>query len=172
VRHTVLEQSGTCVVIGWKGYANAREGLFGSVIDQVVATSPVPVLVCRPGDETPTARVVVVVTREDLDVASERGTALAFVVADRIRRFADIGLVVMSDVPAAELRPLLRPFEVRSQDVGIVHVSNVLSRAGEFLEAGDLVITGIPPASSGLGRGAVRLARAATGRTLVVVVPR
>lgn len=172
VRHTVLEQAGTSVVIGWKGYANAREGLFGSVIDQVVAASPVPVLVCRPGEEDTTERVVVVVPREGLDAAGERGTALAFEVADRLRRFAEAGVVVMSDVPAAELRPLLRPYAVRSQDVGVVTVPNVLSRVGEFLEPGDVVLTGVPPATSGLGRGAVRLARATLGRTLVVVVPR
>ena len=172
VRHTVLEQAGTSVVIGWKGYANAREGLFGSVIDQVVATSPVPVLVCRPGEDVPTERVVVVVPRDGLGVTGARGTALAFEVADRVRRFAEVGVVVMSDVPVEELRPMLQPFAVRAQDIGVVTVPSVLSRVGEFLEPGDLVLTGVPPATSGLGRGAVRLARATIGRTLVVVVPR
>lgn len=172
VLHTVLEQAGTCLVMGWKGHANAREGLFGSVIDQVVSTSPVPVLVCRPGDVGPTARVVVIVPGDSLGVSGMRGTALAFDVADRVRRFAEVGLVVVSDVPAVELRPRLRGVRVREQDVGVVTIPDVTARLPDLLEPGDLVITGVPPTTSGLGRDAERLARATSGRTLVIAVPR
>jgi nucleotide-binding universal stress UspA family protein len=66
VLHTVVEQQGTALVMGWKGYANKREDFFGAVIDQIVGDSPVPVLVCRPGDDDRTERVVVVVTRDDV----------------------------------------------------------------------------------------------------------
>jgi len=172
VLHTVLEQDGTCLVMGWKGYANAREGLFGTVIDQVVASSPVPVLVCRPGDDAPTTRVVMVALRSQLGLADERAMTLAFDVADRIVRFTQSELVVVSDLDAAALRDALRPFRVREQDVTVITVPSIAGRLERLLRPGDLVLTGVTATSEGLGRGAMRLARAAPGATVVVAVPR
>jgi Kef-type K+ transport system membrane component KefB/nucleotide-binding universal stress UspA family protein len=172
VLHTALEQEATCLVMGWKGHANAREGLFGSVIDQVVSSSPVPVLVCRPGQDIPTQRVIVVAMRDSLEAAALAGTALAFDVADRIVRFTEAGLVVVSDVPADDLRPRLRRFRIRASEVPIVTVATVIGGLGAVLEPGDLVLTGVRPASGGLDPAAARLARAAEGHTVVVAVPR
>jgi len=170
VLHTAVEQGGTALVMGWKGYANAREGLFGSVIDQVVSRSPIPVLVCRPGDDDATARVVVVITQEDVGPAGEVGTRLALEVASRIARQAEVKVVVVTDVEDAEVRPRLA--EVRDGDkIEIISVQGVVGRLNRILKAGDVVITGMPPATSRLGRGARRLARAAQGRTVIVAVP-
>ncbi len=170
VLHTVVEQGGTSLVMGWKGYANAREGLFGSVIDQVVSRSPVPVLVCRPGDDDATKRVVVVVTQEDVGPAGEFGTRLAFDVASRIARQAEVEMVAISDVEEAAIRANLA--QVSSGDtIEIVTVQGVVGRLNRLLRPGDVVITGMPPATSRLGRGARRLARAAQGRTVIVAVP-
>jgi Kef-type K+ transport system membrane component KefB len=171
VLHTVVEQAGTCLVMGWKGYANAREGLFGSVIDQVVSQSPVPVLVCRPGTDTVTGRIVVIVTEEDLGPGTEVGSHLAFEVGSRMARQAEVDLVVISDVEAVELRPQMAGWAVEDQQVEIVTVEGVVGRLNRLLEAGDVIITGMPPDTSRLGRGARRLARAVGDRTIVVTVP-
>jgi Kef-type K+ transport system membrane component KefB len=172
VLHTVVEQSGTCLVMGWKGYANAREGLFGSIIDQVVSQSPVPVLVCRPGTDESTGRVVVVVTSDELDPGAQLGAQLSFEIADRIASQAEVELVVLSEVAATELRPALTGWGVQaSQRAEIITVEGVVGRLNRILEPGDLVITGVPPTTSRLGKGARRLARAAGDRTVVVAVP-
>jgi Kef-type K+ transport system membrane component KefB/nucleotide-binding universal stress UspA family protein len=170
VLHTVVEQSGTCLVMGWKGYANAREGLFGSVIDQCVAQSPVPVLVCRPGDDEATRRIVVVVTEEDTHPGAERGTELAFEVAVSMTRQAEVDLLVVSDVEAEQLRPRLVGAGM-PEGVQVTAVTGVIGRLAGLLRQGDVVLTGVPPTTSRLGRGARRLARAAAGRTVIVVVP-
>jgi Kef-type K+ transport system membrane component KefB/nucleotide-binding universal stress UspA family protein len=170
VLHTTVEQGGTALVMGWKGYANAREGLFGSVIDQVVSRSPVPVLVCRPGDDDATRRVVVVVTQEDVGPAGEIGTRLAFEVASRIARQAEVGILAITDVDEAVVRSGLTQISDRS-GVEVLSVDGVVGRLNRLLQPGDVVITGMPPATSRLGRGARRLARAAQGRTVIVAVP-
>jgi Kef-type K+ transport system membrane component KefB len=171
VLHTVVEQQGTALVMGWKGYANAREGFFGTVIDRIVADSPVPVLVCRPGDDDRTRRVVVVVSAEDVGPGSLLGTALSFEVAVRLSRQAEASLVVVTDHSEDLVRTQLVNLAVDEDDVEIISVQGVLGQLPSILEPGDVVLTGLPPAASRLGRGARRLARAATGRTVIVAVP-
>jgi Kef-type K+ transport system membrane component KefB/nucleotide-binding universal stress UspA family protein len=171
VLHTLAERSGTCLVMGWKGYANAREGLFGTVIDQVITSSPVPVLVCRPGEDLPTGRIVIVVTGEDLRPTGMRGTSLAFEVASRMARQAEAERLVVTDLDPKETRARIGEFRVRS-DVAIIGVDDIASRLAEVLEPGDIVITGVPPTTSGFRRDATRLARAVPTHTVVVVVPR
>ncbi len=171
VLHTVAERSGTCLVMGWKGYANAREGLFGTVIDQVVTSSPVPVLVCRPGEDLPTGRVVIAVSRDDLRPTGLRGTKLAFEVASRLARQAEVDRLVLTDLSTRDVRAGIADFRVPS-DVEIVGVDDLAARMDESLEPGDVIVTGVPPTPGGIRRDATRLARAAPTHTLVVVVPR
>ena len=171
VLHTLAERSGTCLVMGWKGFANAREGLFGTVIDQVVSSSPVPVLVCRPGEDLPTARVVIVVTRDDLRPTGLRGTQLAFEVASRMARQAEAERIVVTDVDPQEARTAVAGFRVRN-DVEIVGVADLATGLADVLEPGDVVVTGVPPTTGGIRRDATRIARAVPDHTVVVVVPR
>ncbi|MFP4148479.1 MAG: cation:proton antiporter [Nitriliruptoraceae bacterium] len=170
VLHTVVEQAGTCLVMGWKGYANRREGLFGSTIDQIVSQSPVPVLVCRPGEDDATRRVVVVVTDEDVEPEGFRGTVLAFEIGHRLARQAEVELVILSEAGAERVQPQLAGWGVAS-DVELITVPGVVGRLNRLLQPGDVVLTGVPPVKSRLGRGARRLARAAGGRTVIVAVP-
>jgi nucleotide-binding universal stress UspA family protein len=169
VLHTVAEQGGTALVMGWKGFANRREGFFGSVIDQVVDQSTVPVLVCRPGDDDRTRRVVVVVTEGDVEPGGERGVRLAFEVGSRIARQAEVDLVVFSEVAREAAVPHLTGRGV--DDVRVTAVEGLLGQLPSLLRPGDVVLTGMPPRTGRLGRGARRLARAAVGRTVIVVVP-
>lgn len=169
VLHTLVEQNGTCLVMGWKGYANAREGLFGTIIDRVVSASPVPVLVCRPGEDDRTRRIVVVVTDEEVRPGGATGLRLAFEVASRMMRQAEVDLLIVTDVDADRLDAALEGLPVNSAEV--VHVDGLIGRLPRLLEEGDVVITGVPQTAGRLGRGARRLARAARGRTVVVAVP-
>jgi Kef-type K+ transport system membrane component KefB len=171
VLHTVVEQQGTALVMGWKGYANAREGFFGTVIDRIVTDSPVPVFVCRPGEDDRTRRVVVVSHRDDVGPGSLRGTLLAFEAAARIARQAEVDIVVVTDHEEQLVRTQLVNMPVDEEQVEVVSVEGVLGYLPRVLEKGDVVITGMPPTASRLGRGARRLARAATDRTVIVAVP-
>ena len=171
VLHTVAERTGTAVVMGWKGWASAREGLFGTVIDQIVEQSPVPVLVCRPGEVVPGGRVVVVLTADDLMPAGRRGTALAFEVARRAARQAQAAQLVVSDRPEARVRVALQALGV-PDEVPIVTVDEVPDGLAAALGPGDLVIAAVPPTPAALRGEATDLARAVPGNTVVVCVPR
>jgi Kef-type K+ transport system membrane component KefB len=170
VLHSVVEQEGTCLVMGWEGTAGRRrDSLFGSVIDRCVAVSPVPVLVCRPGVDERTRRIVLIVTTEELTPAGERGLSLAFDVARRLGRQAEASSVVITDLPEEELRERL---DGRIDPDEVVSVDGVLRHLAETVEEGDVVLAVAPPASSRLGRGARRVAEAARDRSVVIAVPR
>jgi len=171
VLHTLVEREGTCLVMGWKGYANARAGLFGTVIDQVAAESPVPVLVCRPGEDLPTGRIVIVLTRDDLLPGGERGTRLAFEIASRMAHQAEADRIIVTDLDATTLRPRLAGFRIRP-GVEIIGVTDLSHHLIDALLPGDVVLTGVPPTAEGLRRDAQRLVRAAPDHTVVVVIPR
>ncbi|MFA9443969.1 cation:proton antiporter [Egicoccus sp. AB-alg6-2] len=168
VLHSVVEQEGTCLVMGWEGQSR-RSGLFGTVIDRCVAISPVPVLVCRPGIDEATKRVVLVITSDELAIGTDRGLSLAADVVNRLTRQAEVPVLVVTDLSRDELMHRLdgafTPDEVMTEPAVLRALA---SRVGE----GDVVLAITPQASSRLGRGAHRVAQAARGRTVVVAVPK
>jgi len=129
------------------------------------------VLVCRPGEDLPTGRVIVVVGRDDLRPVERRGTALAFEVASRLARQAEATRLVVTDLDPRRVRGELDGFRVPG-DVGIVGVADLPTRLMEVLEPGDVIVTAVPPTPAGIRRDATRLARAVPSHTVVVVVPR
>lgn len=168
VLHSVVEQDGTLLVMGWDGGTNRRGAVFGSVIDRCIAISPVPVLVCRPGSDERTSRVVLLLRDDDFSGGTERGLGLAFEVARRLARYAEVDTVVLTDLSDEVLRERL---DGRFSPDRIVTDERVLRRLSSESEPGDVVMTVAPPTAVGLGRGARRIADAAVDRTVVVAVP-
>ncbi len=168
VLHSVVEQEGTCLVMGWDGRSGRRGELFGTVIDRCVQISPVPVLVCRPGIDETTKRVLLLVTHDELLPAGDRGLSLAFDVVDRFARQTEAPVVVITDVTEKELRDRLGS---RYDPGDVISNTSVLGELTEQIREGDVVVASVPQASSRLGRGARRVAEAARDRTVVVAVP-
>lgn len=169
VLHTVVEGGGTSVLLGWKGYANARENFFGGVIDAILARSPVPVLVCRPGKDEEIRRVVLSLTAGDLDPSGAIAMELAVEVATRMARQADVPLKVVAEAEDDRLQELFA--NVRKVEV-VCDERKPAIALRSHTEEGDVVVIGTPPTRAGLGQNASRLARAVLGRTLVATVPR
>lgn len=44
---SAIERNATLIICGWKGYSTYKENFFGSVIDQIIRSSPVPILITR-----------------------------------------------------------------------------------------------------------------------------
>jgi len=86
-------------------------------------------------------------------------------------RHAEADRIIVTDLDVQETRAGIADFRVRS-DVSIVGVSSITDQLAEVLEPGDVVVTGVPPTTSGFRRDATRLARAVPTHTVVVVVPR
>jgi Kef-type K+ transport system membrane component KefB len=169
VLHTVVEGGGTALLIGWKGFANARENFFGGVIDAILDASPVPVFVCRPGADTEVKRIVLSLTRADLTPAGVRGLELAGQVTERMSRQAEVPVLVVTeeDDPRiaealGELRKVEQIHDERKPTIAL----------REHARPGDVVVVGTPPSRAGLGQNAARLARAIPERTILAVVPR
>jgi Kef-type K+ transport system membrane component KefB len=169
VLHTVVEGGGTSLLIGWKGFANARENFFGGVIDAILSASPVPVLVCRPGEDTSVGRVVLSVTPGDLAPAGLPGFELATKVAARISRQAEVPLLIVTEVEDPAIDALVA--DNRRAEVARDERKRVIALR-ERTRPGDIIVVGTPPSRAGLGQNASRLARAVPDRTLIAVVPR
>lgn len=170
VLHTVVEQDGTALVVGWKGFTNAREGLFGSVIDQLVQQSPVPVLVCRPGSDTRTQRLVAVVSDTDVTHDSQSLNTL-FSVARRLQRQTDAPLLVVTDADETVIQAVARERGVITPTVTLTK-SRPVNELASLLQTGDVVLTTSPVSRDRISRDAKTVARIADGRTVVVVLPR
>ena len=169
VLHSVVEQEGTALVMGWDGQAGRSQSLFGTVIDRCVAISPVPVLVCRPGDNGPTRRVLLPMTEEEFAPGYDRSRALVLEVAKRLSRQAEVPAIVITDLPESlaweRLDGNFEPDEV-------LVTEDVLTEVGVRQRPGDVIVSAAPPTSGRLGRWAGRVAEAAPERTVVIAIPR
>jgi Kef-type K+ transport system membrane component KefB len=88
IAHTVVEQRGSLLILGWKGATVSRGARFGGIIDAVLARTQVPTLVTHEGSER-IDRILVVV---DESVTTDRGRGallLALATARHVR--ADLG---------------------------------------------------------------------------------
>ena len=168
VLHSLVEQEATCLVMGWDGRSGRRGELFGSVIDRCVEVSPVPVLVCRPGVDETTRRVLLLITDQELLPVGDRALTLAFEVVDRMARQTEADVVVLTDVTEKELRDRLG---TRYDPGTVISSPTPLRELSAQIRDGDVVVTASPPVSSRLGRGARRVAQAARDRTVVVALP-
>lgn len=169
VLHTVVEGGGTSVLLGWKGYANARENFFGGVIDAILARSPVPVLVCRPGVDEAVKRIVLALSAGDLGPSGTIALELAADVAARMAKQADVPLQVVTEQDDDRLPGLFT--KVRKVDITRDGRKSPIALRS-YTKEGDVVVIGTPPTRAGLGQNASRLARALPDRTLVATVPR
>lgn len=171
VLHTVVEQAGTCVLLGWKGYANRRENFFGGVIDAVVGRAPVPVLVAHPGTDPEIVRVVVSLATEDLTRVGAPARILALEVARRLARQAQVGLHIVAEEPEEQVRALLGE-DVLQEEPTIVHDRRSQPIAlRDHTEEGDVIVMGVAPTRGRLGNRATRVGRAVPDRTVLVTVP-
>jgi Kef-type K+ transport system membrane component KefB len=169
VLHTVVENDATCLVLGWKGHANARENFFGGIIDAVLRQVRVPALVCRTGQDEHVGRVILVVTRSDLTPTGRLDLDLSMEIAGRIAREADVALHVIAQ---AEDRRLRETYEANERATFEVDDRRPTDFLPDRNEPGDVIVIGTPPTRPGIGHDAARVARAVPGRTVIVTVPR
>lgn len=164
--HTVVESGASSILLGWKGYAVRRTSYFGEDTDAILTLSPVPVVVCRPGEPAP-SRVVLSVIEQDLTAAGRPTMQLCALIAGRLARHCDVPLQVLSRQPKDDIVDTLG-------DIGepITDDRPSTRSLADLTVPGDIVIAGVPPLRAGLGRRASRLAHALPSRTLLMVAGR
>lgn len=68
ILRSATEREASLIVCGWKGFSTTRDNFFGSIIDNIVRRSPVPVLIARfPDPIQNTARIILAVTDSDVN---------------------------------------------------------------------------------------------------------
>jgi Kef-type K+ transport system membrane component KefB/nucleotide-binding universal stress UspA family protein len=169
VLHTLVENDATCLLLGWKGYTNARENLFGGVIDSILSRSQVPSVVCRPGRDDDLERIVLVLTTADLSPAGRLDLELSVEIARRISVELSVPLLVISATESEHVTAMLSGVDGVEIVLDSRRPTTVLPKV---TQPGDVVIVGAPPLRAGLGQDAERVARAIPDRTVLVTVPR
>lgn len=164
------ERNASLVICGWKGYSTYRENFFGSVIDNVVRQSPVPVLVSRfPKPLENIQRVRLAVT--DAQVASplfKPTLTLARSVANELKSDLAVLQVLPSraEVPRVDLSELEPELELDVQRGGlVVQVITVL-------EPNDLLVLIAGKNRAGgpaLGRAAETIARSQPKSSMLIL---
>ncbi|MFP5322943.1 MAG: cation:proton antiporter [Acidimicrobiia bacterium] len=167
--HAAVEQSATCLVLGWRGYTTRRGAILGEQLDVLLALSPAPVLVHRPGAESGVRRVVLAVDSSDLSPSGRRTFGLTTAVAERLAVSLKVPWLVVTPGEAAVVDETEQS-EVTPEiavDVRPLHAS-----LPDHVRPSDLLVLGIPRALDGLGAGVARVAREVPGCRLVAVAAR
>lgn len=158
--HEVTERDVTCLLMGWKGYASAREHMFGGLIDTVLGSTRIPVLLCRVGGDRSLDRVVLHVDgRRDPDGAARLSTD----VVERVAAHAQAPVVVVG--PAASVSGLeerYRRAEVITDERAPVEALRAI------VGPGDLIVLSTPAGRTEVGPDPQEVARAHPERTVVV----
>jgi Kef-type K+ transport system membrane component KefB len=102
IAHTVVEQQGSMLILGWKGGTGRRDALFGGITDRVLSSTFVPTVVARESAVAST-RVLIVVDGSVLVPAGEPALRLALRVAAVLARSEGVPVEVVSN----EADPLL-----------------------------------------------------------------
>lgn len=164
--HAVVEQQATCLVLGWRGHTTRRHAVLGEQLDALLALSPVPVIVHRPGAESGVRRVVLAVTAEDLTPAGRRTLPLVLALAMRLSASQRVPLTVVT--PADDPVIVEVGHDERLPEIVVDDRRPWVSLA-DHCGPSDMVVISIPRALDGLGAATARVARAVPGSRLVAV---
>jgi nucleotide-binding universal stress UspA family protein len=96
IAHTVVEQQGSMLILGWKGGTGRSDALFGGITDRVLSSTFVPTVVARESAVVST-RILVVVDGSVLVPAGEPALRLGLRVASVLARSEGLPVEVVSN---------------------------------------------------------------------------
>lgn len=139
ILRTAQERNATLIICGWKGYSTYQDNFFGSVIDNVVRRTTVPVMIARfvqPIEST--RRVFLAISDVEMTASSFQQTlALTRTLATELKASLEVIQVIsgsrrlggVSEIPGL------------ADDVPIQRVrGNFVSRVSQILETDDLLV--------------------------------
>jgi Kef-type K+ transport system membrane component KefB len=107
IAHTVLEQRGSMLVLGWKGRTGARDALFGGITDRVLSTTFVPTIISREGTADP-RRILLAVDETVVTPGGLPSLRLAVRAAEVLSEKLGIPVEVVSNREDADLTAIVR----------------------------------------------------------------
>jgi Kef-type K+ transport system membrane component KefB len=96
IAHTVVEQRGSLLVMGWKGGTVRREALFGGIIDRVLSRTAVPTLLVHEG-HWDVGRVLLVIDETVTVAAGSPALGLAIEAARLLSKEAGVKVEVVTN---------------------------------------------------------------------------
>ncbi|MFP4099251.1 cation:proton antiporter domain-containing protein [Coleofasciculus sp.] len=139
ITRTAAEREATLIICGWKGFSTTRESFFGSVIDNVIWRSQVPVLIARFSQPIEnTARVVLAATdQETVSVTFKPTVTLAQSLAAALKATFRL-VIVVTGVGEFDCQP--REWGLASRS-GLVQVrGNFVQNVSRMVQRHDLLI--------------------------------
>jgi Kef-type K+ transport system membrane component KefB len=166
ILHTLVERTGSLLVLGWDGHTAGRHTIFGTIIDRVLGESPVPILISRLSDAR---RTGILLTTSDVNAtpAGLSGFHLALQVASRLS--AQEGLPVRVISSASD--PVIERTVAAVLGVEVVHDPRKRAIAvHEHARPGDVVIAPVKPEPQSLRGVATRIARSVADVDLIIAL--
>lgn len=155
IRHTVVEHGASLMILGWKGRTSRRGGLFGGILDRIVAGVDIPTILGRIGDE-PVERLVIGVPASMAAPAARGAFRLAVETARRLQREQPCPVVTVAEQ---------HDEGVAQTTADVLDGTYMVARGGDLIAAlrrevrtGDLLVL---PVTRGRGRVPVLGARIA-----------
>ncbi|HVM18609.1 MAG TPA: cation:proton antiporter [Egibacteraceae bacterium] len=166
VAHTIVEQSATSMVLGWRGHERRDEALFGTTIDPLVADLAIPMVIARPTTHR-YDRIVLAVSESNTSAAGTAGLCLALEVIARLRTELGLPVVVVSNSDDAKALHMVEErlgvgvqVDRRRRSIMLRHVA----------EPNDLLVVPVKPERAGLHGAASRIARAVPDNGLIITL--
>jgi hypothetical protein len=166
ILHTLVERSGSLLILGWDGHTAGRHTIFGTIIDRVLGEAPVPILICRLSGA---ARTGILVTISDVNTTPSglAGLHLALQAASRLSAQEGLPVRVISSATDRAVERTIR------EVLGVEVVHDPRKRAiavHEHARPGDVVIAPVKPEAPSLRGVATRIARSVEDVDLVIAL--
>jgi nucleotide-binding universal stress UspA family protein len=173
ILRSVLERNANLIVCGWKGYSTYQENFFGSVIDNVVRRTTVPVLIARFTHPIETTKRVFLAFTELETSSSQFQQALTLAQTLTVELKANLQLLQVISSSRRAVRNLTG--SVLDSDIPIRRVQgNFVTQVSKMLKLDDLLILTVGTHSERWGMSAVgvepeAIARSHTAISTIVV---
>jgi len=165
VLHQIIEHDGTALIIGWKGYASAKEHLFGGITDTLARRVDIPMLLCRLDGDKPKERVVVHVGH--VAGVIEKGTRLALKSGNRLAESFEVPIVIIGE--KTSLDHVRDKYKSLVEKAEFIYDSQTTGKSlSTMTKEGDLVI--VPAGPRGEIFGPEKIAAALPKKDLIIAI--
>lgn len=165
IAHTVVEQQGSMLVLGWKGRTGARDALFGGITDRVLASTSVPTVLSRDGTVR-TERVLIAVDETVVTPGGFPSLRLAIRAASVLAQEAGVAVEVVTNREDAQLTALVH------KELGVDTLVDARRRSilvKELARPSDLLVLPCIADEPNLRTVAIRVMRAAPAAASVLI---
>ena len=169
ILRTIQEQGADLLICGWKGFSTYRENFFGSVIDNIVRSTTIPVLISRfPQPIENTEQVVLAITGQQANLGQIKSTlAIAQCLAEELKAPLHVVQMTIGSKRDRKLTALLQ-----EQDIAVKPVQgNTVKRVSEAVQPNTLLIliaSTYTVGQSALGRDPEAITRANWDTNIII----